>query len=344
MTLKSQVNNILNHLPDLLKNKCNLSIFSNGLLSAEYDLDLVDSRIKSSTLYGYVKLETSGTTGAPKIIHKHMPTLFANKKGVGSKDDVWLLTYSPTRWAGISVILHCFKNNSTLIVPEDLSPQSLLKALEENNITHISLTPSLFRKLCLLNKDVLANANIKQVTFGGEYTTQKVLDEARGLWNLAKITHIYASTELGDICAVSDGLEGIPIDKLKTNLINGFYLAENGELFINENSTEDTWELKDNRLYFKGRLQEIVNVGGAKVSLSYVENIVNGIEHVFQSKAYKMSNQFLGEAVGLEYVGNIDAFQLRVILKDLLPKYAIPIKISKVDFIELTDAGKVSRK
>ena len=88
---------------------------------------------------GSIALRTSGTTGTPKLIWKDFETVYHNKKGKGTDKDVWLLTYNPARWAGLSVIIHCMKTNAKLVVPKDLSINHMLDCMER--VTHISLTP-----------------------------------------------------------------------------------------------------------------------------------------------------------------------------------------------------------
>lgn len=259
------------------------------------------------------------------------------KKGMGKSSDAWLLTYSPGRWAGLSVILHTIKNKSKLLIPNSLSVLDILDKIEQ--ATHISLTPSLFRKLQISDHKKLKKSQIQQITFGGEYATQKIINDARTIWPSAKITHIYASTELGDICSCSDYLEGYPTDKIKTK----YFLKANGELVIGSHETNDIWEIKNNRLYFIGRMGESINIGGAKVTRTFIENNINGIFGVSECRAYPIDNALLGQVVGLDYSGDINLADLKKELIKILPKYAIPLKINKVESISITSANKINR-
>ena len=186
---------------------------------------------------GLYQIATSGTTGQPTV---HVVNLRAalEKKRPGSNRDRWLLTYSPQRWAGVSVVLHVMKSNSTLIIPDSLALGDILAAGTKHRATHIGLTPSLLKSLLLADgAGTLESWRIRQVTFGGEAVRQSVLDLAASLWPGARITHVYASTEQGDICAVSDGLAGVPAYKFSS------YHLSAGELLINGQSTGDLWEL-----------------------------------------------------------------------------------------------------
>lgn len=314
----------VNKLLSLLNNSNNLILSASKNSGFDWIVNCqenYDDTFPKST--GNIALQTSGTTGSPKTIWKSLNEIYNTKKGNGSSEDIWLLTYNPARWAGISVIIHCLKNNSKIAVPESLTVGKILKIID--SVTHISLTPSLFRNMILYDSNKLRQSNIKQLTFGGEYATQKILDKAKEIFPNAKISHIYATTEYGDICSCSDGLEGFPLSKMP-NLYNG-----------------DSWKVENNRAYFTGRISEIINIGGAKITQTEIEKITETINGVFQCRAFPISNALLGQVVGLEYVGNISPKEIKLSLLKLLPKYAVPIKIIQVKNILLNNAYKVKR-
>jgi len=289
---------------------------------------------KSDYSESSIILYTSGTTGIPKKIVKSLQNMILKKKGNGTEKDTWLLTYEPWRWAGLSVFLHVIKNKSKIKFPDSLQPKDLLNKLDE--VGFVSLTPSLFKKLMMVS-DKKSYKNVQQVTFGGEYAYQKILDDAKKFFPNARISHVYASTELSDICAASDGLEGYPLSKIKG------YSLENGELFINGATTGDVWREEEGRLKFVGRTKDIIIVGGANVSLPNIEKVIEEVDGILDAKCFSVDNPILGQAVGVEYVGPITPRDLKRILLKILPKAAIPIKYKAVDEIKLTPAGKKKR-
>lgn len=285
-----------------------------------------------------IQTNTSGTTGPPKIIFHNLNEALEKKRS-GLPDEKWILTYSPERWAGISVILHVIKSGASLYVPNSLSFNDIIETAIENHPTHISLTPSMFRSLLLNDKGCrLSNVPIKQVTFGGEAATQSVLNLAKSIWPNSRVSHVYAATEVGDICSVSDGLEGIPAHKF-----NAHKFSETGELIMNNQPSGDIWRLEGNRYFFVGRIQEVINVGGNKISPLVIEEFA--VNHGAQmARAYPVTSPVTGFLVGLEYVGDVDEKSLLKHFRKTLPKYACPVKISKVDRLEISDAGKMIRR
>lgn len=281
---------------------------------------------------GFITLYTSGTTGEPKPVRRNWREALRQKKGRGGPGDRWLLTYSPARWAGLSVIAHGLRHGCQLVVPETLSTEDLARGLARS--THVSLTPSLFRKL-LISGFGLEAPDLVQVTFGGEAAPQACLDQARRLWPRARISHVYASTELGDLASASDGLEGFPH-------LPG-ELAEDGELLVAGTSTGDLWERVGARYLFRGRKTEIINVGGAKVVPYEVERLINAQEGVDECRVFGVPSPLVGSLVCAEYRGTAAPEALARALRGLLPKYAVP-RLTKVEAIALTDAGKVGRR
>lgn len=287
-----------------------------------------------------IALFTSGTTGMPKLSSHELRKVY-DRKRTGSAEERWLLTYAPHRWAGISVILHAIKAQADLIIPSAFEPKCLVDAAVAGAVTYLSLTPSLFRRfLLVVGREQLSAIPIQQITFGGEVASQSVLDEANLIWRSARITHVYASTEFGDILSVSDGLAGIPASKFDRPQ---FSFDADGELLIEDKPTGDLWEKTGERYYFVGRLQEMINVGGHKVSPLEIENAALAISGVKDVRAYGMSSAMVGQLPAIDFVGTIGVDQLKQELRRLLPKVAWPAVIRKVEEIPLTVAHKVKR-
>jgi acyl-coenzyme A synthetase/AMP-(fatty) acid ligase len=271
-----------------------------------------------------IKIFTSGSTGKPKSkdikINYKIKTLNYRKYK-------WLLTYSPLRWAGISMILHTISFNEKLIIPKNLETQNLIRSMHQ--VSAISLTPSLFKKILLfLGKKKFFN-NIKQVTFGGEYVDQDTLNLAKKKFPYARLTSVYALTEFGDICSCSDGKEGFPNKKFRK------YEFKNKVLFINGKSTGDMWIKRNNRYFFYGRENDVINIGGNKISLQIVKKEFLKIKKISLFRLNILKNPILGNVITADYVGNIDEKELQKKLIKVLPKFAIPIQYNKVKDIKL---------
>jgi acyl-CoA synthetase (AMP-forming)/AMP-acid ligase II len=282
-------------------------------------------------------LQTSGTTGEPKSIPVDLQSAFDAKKP-GSSNERWLLCYQPSRWAGVSVILHALKSSCTLCVPASVSISGLVEGISQLCPTHLSCTPSLFRNLVRTDEDgILSRASFCQITFGGEAATQSVLDLAKFLWPKARVSHVYASTEFGDICSVSDCRAGIPQEKFSR-----YTFSIEGELVVNGIPTGDLWDLIDGRYHFRGRRDEIINVGGNKVSPIQIEEFAIQ-QGATGARAFAISNALMGSLVGLEYSGGLNEREMALKFRSAFQKFAWPASLKKIDYISITPAGKTKR-
>ena len=281
---------------------------------------------------------TSGTTGKPKIIKKNVFEELNKKRGKGASKDKWLTFYSYDKWAFVSVVLHVFKNESTLIATRNDNIKENIDLL--NKATHVALTPSVFMLLVSIGIEI--KNNIKQVTFGGEYCAQSTLDLCKKYFPKARITHVYAVSEIGDVMSASDGAEGYPY----TDRLKKIITLKDGHMFVNDFATNDMWDIRNNRLYFTGRKNDILNIGGNVVNLLEIENFIRKNTCVLDLVAKKTKVPILNYAVILEYVSekDIDIKKINKLIKNKFSKYHVPIKYVKKDKIYFNKAGKKERK
>jgi acyl-coenzyme A synthetase/AMP-(fatty) acid ligase len=301
-----------------------------------------------------VILYTSGTTGKPKkTVHTFKSLnrfIFINES---YRDDIWGLAYSPTHIAGLQVIFQSLLNYNTMVRLFGLKPHQIHKQFRENNITHISATPTFYRMNLPL--DTPAHS-VKRVSLGGEPFNIDAKEIISKSFPSAKITNIYASTEYGTLFASSGELFTIKDKYKKTvrivsdqievhkSLINLSKPNFNGDWY----KTGDMVEFGDSDTNFKiiGRKNDLVNVGGLLVNISEIENELLKIEGIKQCKVYARENALIGNLIVCDIVLNMLGTTKKLILTSLsskLPKYKIPRIINFVPNISLTTSGKIKR-
>lgn len=157
-------------------------------------------------------LATSGSTGVAKLHRTHFAELFSGLRSVRRNDRYrWALVYDPARFAGLQVTLQAaISGDALLAVDLDRPIDEQISWLEEMECNAISGTPSWWRRFLMFERS--AAFKLKQVTLGGEIVDAKLLDALRKRFPLARITQIYASTEIGVIFTVHDGLPGFPVE------------------------------------------------------------------------------------------------------------------------------------
>jgi len=231
---------------------------------------------------GHVTIFTSGTTGTPKAITHTWDSLRTLRSGETPPARRWLLTYLPGTYAWFQMVtLWMFVPGQALVAPAGPSPEEIWDEGAALGFDAVSATPSFWRYLLALRPaEELQKVSPAQITLGGEPVRQDLLDRLRSLFPAARLTHIYASTEVGAAVVVHDGHEGFP-EEWTEDERRGLRIVD-GELHVRSpfaaagvspwHPTGDRVEVRNGRAVIVGRVAEdLLNVGGRKVSAAAVE-------------------------------------------------------------------------
>lgn len=319
-----------------------------------------------------VLLGTSGTSGAePKIAVHLLETLLGRIRtpAAGASEPSWLLTYPPPTFAGVQVLLTALAGGGRLIAAARPDVSTLTRALLEHGATHVSGTPTFFRALVLALGD-RGSPSLRQITLGGEAVDDPTLELLRGAFPQAAITHIYASTEAGALFAVRDGRAGFParwlgegVDGVRLRIRDGVlevrspramtgYVAGDSSPLGPEGwlVTGDLVEVEGKRVFFRGRADATINVGGAKVQPERVEAELLAIEGVHEVHVFGKPNPITGALVAARIVAapGADEAELRRAIDELgqsrLAPHERPRILSFVGGIEMNRSGKKGRR
>lgn len=316
---------------------------------------------------------TSGSTGEPKAARHTWESLSRPvRKGPEGAAPRWLLTYRPNLYAGLQVMLQCFGDRGTLLVPaDDMDPRRLAQFMSDAGIQYVSATPSFWRRLLILaDSETLKKIPLIQITLGGEIIDQPLLDGLKAYYPSVRLTHIYATTELGRCFSVHDGMAGFPVHYLNRQLPDGSELRiQDGELQVRstnsmrmydplsgQTSVEGDWfatgdlvSMKDGRAYFVGRKTDMINVAGYKVHPIEVERVIRVVPGVSDVRVFGKRSSLAGELVACEIVAAPDqdpeTLKMRVnqACRSTLSNPQMPRIIKFVDQISLSTAGKMLR-
>lgn len=259
-----------------------------------------------------VVVATSGTSGPPKLVeHSWDSVLAAARLAEQWHGRGWLLVYDATRWAGTQVWLQAILTGGRVVIPPSRDPDDVARALIDGEVSILPATPTLLRRLVAsADRGVLARARPDRITLGGEAADGALLAQAAALFPGARIVHVYATTELGEVFRVSDGKPGFPAEWIGRGLPGGARLStrRDGELFVQlsrdtaEVATGDLVERRGDRYEFTGRRSDVIVVGGAKVFPKRVEEVLGGVPGVAEARAYGLPNALTGEIVAGQIV------------------------------------------
>ena len=321
------------------------------------DLKSVDELIErlDNIKNAQITFFTSGTTGRPKkVSHRLQSITRFVKRESRHTSDIWGFAYNPTHIAGVQVFFQALLNKNKIVRLFELSVDGIFDTIENEKITHISATPTFYRMLISRN---VSFDFVKRITSGGEKFDKKTSSLLAKIFPNAKITNVYASTEVGTLFASQDDIFVVK-DEVK-NLIK---IVDN-ELLLHESLLGQTADLSltgqwyktgdlvevvaENPLSIKfvSRQGEMINVGGYKVNPSEVEDAILSLESVSQVRVFGKKNSVLGNVICAEVVAkSLDEKSIRDYLKTRLQEFKIPRIIKFVEDIKLTRTLKTSRK
>ena len=97
------------------------------------------------------------------------------------------------------------------------------------------------------------------------------------------------------------------------------------------------------RILFRGRREDMINVGGYKVSPARVERVILGVAGVEECRVIGRLSPVLGEVVTAEIVGSVDMAALRAVCRAELARPEVPVTIRQVESLPLSAAQKLVR-
>ena len=156
-------------------------------------------------------LLTSGTTGGPKLVLHTLASLtaaFAQPGDLETGAPIWSTFYDVRRYGGLQILLRGLLFGSLVLPGPKEQPSDLLARGAAAGVTHISGTPSHWRKALMSGAaQVLRPAYVR---LSGEIADQPILDALHAAFPQAVVAHAFASTEAGVAFEVRDGLAGFP--------------------------------------------------------------------------------------------------------------------------------------
>ncbi len=319
-----------------------LSLFTQTIFLQKGIYGIIDSGLQTFPQVGQEKiaalLATSGTTGKPKAVCLSQRAFAASftahcKIFPWQKNDRWLLCMPFAHIGGLSILTRCFlaKKSVILFQKPSFSPTDFIDCVEKNNVTLVSLVPTMLARL--VAKKIFAPKNLRLVLLGGSACSKKLWQEAKNLgWKIA--------TTYG----MSETCSQIATDRLttmQTSLVQSAKTSNCGRLFILpdieikisaeqeilvrgnilfsgyfQNSkrvletdaegwfkTRDLGKiLPDNEIRLYGRKQDIIISGGENVFPAEVEEQLNYLPHIWRCCVFGIADKNWGEAIAAAIV------------------------------------------
>jgi acyl-coenzyme A synthetase/AMP-(fatty) acid ligase len=312
---------------------------------------------------GRLWLLTSGSTGRPTRVGHTLASLTTVRGEQPAR--VWLCPYSVGTyawWQLVTLGLTRAGQDLVMVEPDELDDWPALAVA--HGVTAASGTPTFWRRALLRDPAALARVPLAQVTLGGEPVDQAVLDQLRAIFPAARVSWIYASSEVGASIVVHDGRAGFPaawLDRAgrdRHGLGRPMLSVRDGELVITsphhglglagEVRTGDRALIVDGRVMITGRRdRDEINVGGAKVSAGAVRDVLQAHPAVAWARVTGRRAPLVGSVVVAEVVvadgsasAGPDEIELSRWCAARLPEHGVPRRFSFLAGIPTTEALK----
>jgi O-succinylbenzoic acid--CoA ligase len=294
-----------------------------------------------------IVIPTSGSTGTPKDVALSASSLRASARAsheyLGAQSgERWSLLLPITHIAGINVLVRAIELGTE---PVDMDVDAEFTAI---------VPTQLHRALHGEEKLLRHLQNAKAVLVGGAASSSSLLEQA----NSAGITTIttYGMSEMSGGCIYNNApLKGVEVrigDDSSIQLagpmqamgyLNAVDLWKNstdGKWFI----TSDSGEIRGDQIFVTGRLDDQINSGGKKISLSVVDNFLHDKFPRQRFASLAIADTEWGDKLVLVVDGSMDPGMIKEALRTEFGSHAVPKEILFNKQIPLISIGKPDRK
>ncbi len=356
------------------------NFFSAALLEDSKNLPLINSDKADITF-------TSGTTGEPKgVLHSHaQQVMISNQisKNVCNKDnDTEIIIMPLCHSFALGRMRSCLSIGTPIVLGYPLKKvSSFFKAIEKYRISGFGIVPSGWEYLMRISGKKISNykSQIRYIELGSAVFSIQQKQKIREMLPHTKIVMHYGLTEISralftDFSKDPDNAVGNLSGDTSVRIID-----ENAKIVVNdlkkgEIALKSPWMIKKyyknskltqnkfidgyfltgdlgyidgNYLILSGRVKEMINIGGKKISPLDVEEVLNKIPGILESVCVATHDDISGEAIKAclviqkEYKFNEE--NVNNFIKKFLPNYMIPKEYQFIKSIPKTPTGKIKR-
>ncbi len=312
---------------------------------------------------------TSGTSGSPKPVElthgNHLWSARDSASRLGmTKADRWLLCLPLFHISGLSIVMRSLIYGTTVVITPGFDAEEIGRAIKEHGVTHISLVPTMLRRLMAL-PGAAGLDRLKVVLLGGGPLPPSLLEEAidRGI----PVAPTYGLTEsASQVATLAPGHEemesysvGPPllhtqvrIDEAGRILVRGPTVApsemeQDGWLHTNDlGQIDDTGHL---RVF--GRADNVIVTGGENVAPEEVEGVMIAHPDISDVAVFGREDPEWQQAVTANVVlhdrsltSETTVRTLKDFCREQLPGYKVPRIIEFVDSLPSSDERKLKRQ
>lgn len=275
-------------------------------LQAKYGF-VIDRKVNPKADFGVL---TSGTTGLPKILWRPLPSWVDFFKAQNEIfkidfDTIIFLQGSLSFTGNLNTLVSVIYEGGTVITASHMSPRTWLTLSEKWSVTHWYLLPTKLRLVTAVWQDNLPK--LRMIFTGSQTLDAKLFHKLKALQPATEFILYYGASELNYIsyCSGEEWLAepntvGYPFPGVRVTVgDDGFIYVDTPygiEGLTLPFTVEDTGYISDSgRLIFTGRKQAMINRGGYKLSIPYLESRLLAIDGVTAGAVIGVPDELRGE-------------------------------------------------
>lgn len=296
---------------------------------------------------------TSGSTGIPKAA-LHSLERFLTKFDRSGRTLRTLAFLVFDHIAGLDTLFYTLRNGGSLILTQRRDPDAILKVIASHKVEVLPTSPSFLRLLCAADgRRSFDLPSLKVITYGSEPMDATSLQQINQRFPAVQIIQKYGTTELGSPQTVSRSNDSLWLkfkgESPQIKVIDGIlWLRSKGTMlgYINAPSpdtngewycTGDLVEVDGEWIRFLGRADDLIKVGGEKVSPSEVECTIRELSFVKDVLVSGEPHPLMGHILAAQVAVAADrplsselATNLRQHCRGRLGPHHVPVRITFV--------------
>ncbi|MBP3892343.1 MAG: acyl--CoA ligase [Solobacterium sp.] len=274
---------------------------------------------------------------------------------------------------------------STVVLEDGvMNVKKLFADLRDYQVNAMDLVPAALSVLLKMSKDRFAefDSQLRYIQFGASPLMKSDKDKIKSLLPNVNLYNFYGSTESGCTCIYNFNVEnekqsciGKPvinasIEILKDNVIIDSNKNHTGQLICKGNmnmlkylndeeetnkvcwndyfvTNDEAFIDEDGDIILLGRMNDVINVGGNKVSPEEIEDVVRGFQGIINCACVPEKHPVLGQIPKLiiqtENNKEIDKKELLLYISNKVEPYKVPKNIEYIEKIPVSFNGKIQR-
>lgn len=312
-------------------------------------------------------INTSATTGKFKSVPVRWSQIEAHVKASANvlgveEDDNWLVVLPMFHVSGLSIILRTLYNGTRATIREKFSEQVVLEALETEEVTMVSLVPTVLQRIV----ERIEAPALRAILLGGEFIPMPLLQECvkreLPVYKTYGMSETFAQSTTFSIreypnklASVGYPLEGVTIEIrnpdeegvgevwLSSPMLMKGYL--NKESIHGAFNTDDIGYVDDDGfLYLLNRRKDIIISGGENIYPKEIEDVLYGMDGILECAVIPVSDSKWGQVPVLCVVTNCSEDEIREYLLNRLAKYKMPKRMIYFETLPKNSMGKILRQ